>query len=389
MRRAFLLLLLALLGAAALAWLLRLDAGYVLLQYGGVRIETTLWFALLVVLLTMPLLSLALRVFGALLGLAWRVGVARPAAASTRTLGRDRMSRGLRAFLAGEWSQSASLLAGAAPRAASPPLNYLLAARAAQAGGDAELARGLLELAAASPACAELVVLERARLMAGSGETSAAIALLEGDAAAAALPGARRLMLSWLAAESRWSRLEELLPAARRDKLLPESELDVLQERCFLAMEAGAKPDAARLGPAWDALPVRLRERPRLLAAHARALAAAGEGEEAQRLLLKALGRNWSRELLDALGSVVGKDATRSLTRAEALLDAHPTDAALLLALGRLALAAKLWGKARDYLESSLSGEASAQTCLELAKACEHLGDAQKAQRLRERAAAT
>jgi HemY protein len=71
------------------------------------------------------------------------------------------------------------------------------------------------------------------------------------------------------------------------------------------------------------------------------------------------------------------------------LLDAHPTDAALVLALGRLALAAKLWGKARDYLESSLSGEASAQTCLELAKACEHLGDAQKAQRLRERAAAT
>lgn len=389
MRLTFLLLLLALLGAAALAWLLRLDAGYVLLQYGGVRVETTLWFALFVLLLTMPLLSLVMRLLRVLIGLAGRLGSARPAAVSSGAIGRDRTSRGLRAFLAGEWSQSASLLAGAAPRAASPPLNYLFAARAAQAGGDAELARGLVELAAASPACAELAVLERARLAAGSGETRAAIALLEADAAAAALPEARRLMLGWLAQESLWARLEELLPSARREKLLPENELDVLQERCFLAVQAGGRPDAAQLDSAWDALPVRLREKPALLAAHALSLSAAGEGEEARRLLLKALGRNWSRELIDALGKVPGKDATRSLTRAEALLDTHPSDAVLLLALGRLALAAKLWGKARDYLESSLAVEPSAQTCLELAKACEHLGDSQKAQRLRERAAAT
>lgn len=387
MRRAFLLLLLALLGAAALAWLLRLDPGYVLVQYHGVRLETTLWFALLALLLAMPLISLLLRLSRVLLALAWRLSGPRHAAHAAPAIGRDRTSRGLRAFLAGEWSQSASLLAGAAPRSSSPALNYLFAARAAGAGGDTELARGLVELAAASPACAELAVLERARLAEGAGDTAAAIALLEADAAAAALPEARRLVLGWLARESRWSRLEELMPAARREKLLPEAELDALQERCFLAMQASGKPDAARLGSAWDALPARLREKPPLLAAHARALAAAGEDEEAQRLLLKALGRNWSRELLDALGRAAGRDAARSLRRAEALLAAHPKDAALLLALGRLALSAKLWGKARDYLESSLSVEASAQTCLELAKACDHLGDAQKAQRLRERAA--
>jgi hypothetical protein len=46
-RRAFLLLLLALLAAGALAWLVRADAGYVLLQYGHTRVETTLWFGLL------------------------------------------------------------------------------------------------------------------------------------------------------------------------------------------------------------------------------------------------------------------------------------------------------------------------------------------------------
>lgn len=387
MRRAFLLLLLALLGAAALAWLLRFEPGYVMVQYGALRLETTLWFALFAVLLAMPLLALASRAARGLLRLLWRVSGTGAAAGSVAPSARDRTSRGLAAFLAGDWSRSASLLAGGAPRSPFPALNYLLAARAAQADGDAELARGLVELAAASPSCAELAALERARLAAGSGETDAAIALLESDAAAAALPEARRLLLACLAQAARWPRLAELLPAARRDKLLPDGELDTLQERCFLGSQAGGKLDPAAIEAAWDALPSRLRERPALLAAHARALTSAGKGEDAQRLLLKALARNWSRELLDALGHAGGRDPARALTRAEALLDAHPADAGLLLALGRLALAAKLWGKARDYLESSLAGESSAQTCLELAKACDHLGESQKAQRLRERAA--
>ena len=50
MRRILLILLLLALAAGGLFWLVRADAGYVLLQYGETRIETTLWFGLLLLL---------------------------------------------------------------------------------------------------------------------------------------------------------------------------------------------------------------------------------------------------------------------------------------------------------------------------------------------------
>jgi HemY protein len=68
------------------------------------------------------------------------------------------------------------------------------------------------------------------------------------------------------------------------------------------------------------------------------------------------------------------------------LLAKHPRDAELLLALGRIALRNRLWGKARDYLESSLRLAARPDTCAELARLCEHLGETQQARALLARA---
>jgi hypothetical protein len=54
---------------------------------------------------------------------------------------------------------------------------------------------------------------------------------------------------------------------------------------------------------------------------------------------------------------VRGDDPARQLQTAEGWLKDHPQDASLLLTLGRLSLQNRLWGKARDYLESSLRME--------------------------------
>jgi HemY protein len=50
----------------------------------------------------------------------------------------------------------------------------------------------------------------------------------------------------------------------------------------------------------------------------------------------------------------------------------------LLLTLGRLCLQNRLWGKARDYLESSLRLQRSPETCAELARLLAQLGDTER-----------
>ena len=75
-------------------------------------------------------------------------------------------------------------------------------------------------------------------------------------------------------------------------------------------------------------------------------------------------------------------DPRRQLALAESLLERHPREPELLLALGRIALRNQLWGKARDYLESSLKLAARPDTCAELARLCEHLGETEHSRAL-------
>jgi dihydropteroate synthase len=56
-------------------------------------------------------------------------------------------------------------------------------------------------------------------------------------------------------------------------------------------------------------------------------------------------------------------------------------DPQLLATLGRLCAHAELWGKARSFLEASLSFEESRAACLDLARLAEQLGEPAEAQR--------
>ena len=60
-------------------------------------------------------------------------------------------------------------------------------------------------------------------------------------------------------------------------------------------------------------------------------------------------------------------DKNAQLATAEKWLSDFGNNATLLLALGRICINLKLWGKAQNYLEASLGLENTPQTCLELA----------------------
>jgi HemY protein len=289
-------------------------------------------------------------------------------------MSRDRTAQGLRAYFEGDWDRAARLLARGAERSPYPLANHLLAARAAAARGDATLAEGFLALAAELPDAAAAVRVERARVQVQLGNPAAAVAAL-GDGSTSA--AARELLLQSLARIGDWDRVSALLPDARRERLLPEAALDEFEERAFLARPATA--DAAALRQRWDALPQSLRRKTSLLLRHARALSAAGAGAEALELLEGAIAREWSAELVEAVGQVTVSDVNKAFARAEKLLASHREDPVALLALGRRAAAAKLWGKARDYLEASHARAARPETTELLARVREHTGGSRPA----------
>jgi HemY protein len=111
-------------------------------------------------------------------------------------------------------------------------------------------------------------------------------------------------------------------------------------------------------------------------------LSAAGDCREAQRIIEDALEEHWDSALVLAYGETgcVSADVLGRIAQGEKWLQQHPRDEALLLTLGRLCRAQKLWGKARSFLEASLAVKPARIAHLELACLLEELGEPGPAQ---------
>jgi HemY protein len=182
-----------------------------------------------------------------------------------------------------------------------------------------------------------------------------------------------------------WSSVIRLLPELRKDKVLPPSELTELERRAWgenLSLAAQREEDGAvglqSLNRAWQQLTSAQRQEPALVLAYAEQLRQLGAQVEAEEVLRTALKRKYDSHLARLYGLVRGSDAARQLQTAEGWLKDHPGDASLLLTLGRLCLQASLWGKARDYLESSLRVQRNPEACAELARLLARLGDTER-----------
>ena len=129
----------------------------------------------------------------------------------------------------------------------------------------------------------------------------------------------------------------------------------------------------------WGEIPRDLRGNDKLALAHARALMRNGAHELAEQGLRRRLDAQWNSELAVAYGELEVRDIPAAIRHAERWLAENPQDAALLLALGRLCRKAKLWGKARSYIETSLGLEESRGGWRELAEMLEELDDGEAA----------
>ncbi len=376
-----LVIVLALLVGAMGAHLLLADTGYVLINFRGYVLETSVPMLLLGLVLAYLLIRILVLVWRAPrhLGEAW-------AKSRIRYAGRQ-ATQGYIALAEGRLARGERLLTRGARRSETPLLNYLAAARAAQMQGDRERRDGWLRMACEhEPAAQDAVLLTQAELQLEDGQYPEALASL--NRVRERHPGhpqALKLLGELHHRRRDWEPLAELLPLIRKRGNVPALLLDEWSIEAYADILANQGQDRASLDRIWDELPRHLQREPRLALIRARALLACGAADDAETELRRILPERWDRALVNLYGELPAADPAAHLKRIEAWLKERPEDPALLLAAGRASVRHQLWGKARSYLETSLAIRPEPETYRALGLLMARVGESQSASRAYEK----
>ncbi len=379
MRKIFTIVLVALLLGVGVVALIETDPGYILFAYGNYTLETSLWVGLVLLALFTLVVYIVLRLVYRLMG-GQRSLVSWLGARKTRR-GSRLTTHGLINFVEGNWTAARRQLLRGAKNSDAPLINYLLAARASHRLQDPEKVSEYLSAAGDSDAAAAIAVaLTRAEMQLSSGDYEPALATLEQvKKDFARNPHVLELLRDAYCGLQDWNALVGLLPDLKKHKLLAGDDLRALQREAYGQLLAqcvagdGQAPD--RLHSAWRKMPADLKQDSPMLQAYVRLLVDQGDHGAAEKLTLRGLKSQWDSNLVRQYGYIQSDNVPRQLARAEAWLADHSDDAQLLLCLGRLSARDKLWGKARDYFESSYRLRRSGETCAELGRLLLGLGE--------------
>ncbi|WP_421218639.1 heme biosynthesis HemY N-terminal domain-containing protein [Aeromonas jandaei] len=277
------------------------NKGYVLIAIGNYTIESSVTSAVI----------LAVLFYGALLIVEWLLG--RVFGLRRKTLGwygsrrrRKANQQTVAATLAmaeGHYSQAEKLMLKGASNSDTPLLNYLSAAKAAQARGDDVRRDQYLQKAQEENPKAELALtLTQTQLQIEQGQYDTALAMLE---SVYALNPRHPMVLDQLRqvhlARHDWAALCDLIPTLHKvGKLTPKQEEELLQQAWNGRLQQAAS-NLETLKAVWQELPRKLRLEPELLASYGDLLRGLGADSEAANLWQEALRKQAMPQLLSRL----------------------------------------------------------------------------------------
>lgn len=276
-------------------------------------------------------------------------------------------------FFEGRFGRAEKAAAAALKAGESPALSAMLAARSAH-GMRAFAARDkyLSRSAGADPEGDAMKLMAQAEMLLDERRYYDALDVLK------RLPekhtAALRLELRAQQMAMNWERVLALIPQLERRRVFERPVVAQLRRQAVIESLKRKAVDDKSLREYWDRLPAEDRHEPRVAATAAQAFVALGGCEDAHRIVEEGLERQWDAALLAIYSECLGADVRQQLERAETWLKQHPRDAVLLLTLGRLCARQGLWGKARSYLEASLSVEPTHSAHLELGRLLEREG---------------
>lgn len=381
--------------AVALVLLGRIDAGYVLFIYPPYRVEVSMLFFAIAGLAAFLALYAVLRLLGHALSLPAYVRAYR--ARRRRERAHAALASALQAFYEGRYARAEKEASIAFESGPNPALAALLAARAAHQMRDFQRRDRWLDRADATGQRMQAACLvSRAELALEDRDFAAARDALRNLHGAGPKQIATTRML--LRAERGAGAWDEVLRLAtqlgKRDAIAP-ALAEEYKVQATIELLARSATDEGAFERRWRGIDSRDQLHPRVAAAAARHATELGKAALAREILERALAAEWSPQLIALYGELPGglEDETRiaearaRLERGERWLLERNRDAPLLATLGRLCGQAELWGKARSFLEASLSFEESRSAHLDLARLAERLGRPDDAQQHYRRAA--
>ncbi|MFL0803485.1 MAG: metal-dependent phosphohydrolase [Agarilytica sp.] len=356
--------------------------GLILISVGSTTIEFSFWFGVMMVIC----LAVALYVSWKLLTLCWR-----SLASSVSWIQESRDKRaekrtrsGLLHFMEGNWQTAKKDLLSAAKDTDKPLMHYLAAAKSAFELGSREESVFLLEQAKKASSENELsVVISQARLHLAEQHYGQCLAVLnklsdseKNNPAVLDLQQQSHICLH------NWDALVAMLPRLKSSGIFAESDFVQLEENAYLSLldkHAGKKSaDKSSLDALWNGMPKHVRKKPNIMGLYCTRLHRLAEDEQALGLIKKTLKTQWHGGLVELYGKLAVQDKDAQLATAEKWLADHPNDARLLFVLGKLSARSALWGKAKDYFESSLKLLERPEVYAELGALMEQLGETDK-----------
>jgi HemY protein len=345
------------------------DPGFVLVKYGDFSVETSLAFGIIAVAIAALLIHFIFRVLMSI----WNFpgSVKRQSKSRRYDKSRRLLNQGLIDLAEGRFDQAESNLVKLVEYSESPLVHYLAAARAAQLQGKHDERDSYLKAAHEARPEAEMAIgVTQAELQLAHQQLEQSLATLTHLRGIAPRHNHVLRLLARVYFELEdWQSLVELLPDIRKKKLLKESILKNMEGKSYRGFLAAAKGNQQALEKAWTKIPKASQTDADLILYYIKlSNRASSNSSSVEQLIIKSLDQKWDNRLVEAYGLFKAIDPNQQLRRTEKWLGDYAKNEYLLLALGRICIRARLWGKAQSYLEASIGVNAMAASCLVLAK---------------------
>ena len=254
-------------------------------------------------------------------------------------------------------------------------LVYLTAARAAQQLGAHERRDEYLRKAHLEAPDADIAIgLTKAELQLAHDQIEQALATLEQiNSLSENHPYVLTLLANTYKHLQDWDSLKQILPALKKHrKLSTENFLRFEVAVCEGQLTNLARSDdSSLLIDFWNETSSHLKNIPQVTEKYARLLISVKAAGEAETILRHYLDKNWHESTIILYSELDVMVDNSQLEAAEAWLEDHQQNAWLLLALGKMCISRSLWGKARNYLEASISIRPMPENYLRLARLLE------------------
>jgi HemY protein len=367
--------LLVLVVLAVVASLLAHNDGVVLLVLPPWRVEISLTFLVILLLLAFALSYGLVRALGFALALPKAARAYQQKRAQAE--GQLALEKAIRLLFAGRYGHALRAAENAWRVGQFTATAALIAARAAQRMRKAEEVALWLEraeaVAAGESAVAAHMIGAESALEAGD-EQAALARLQEVQRQQGRHIAALRLEMRARQGIGDVQGVLRLLRQLEKRGGMPTEAAREIRRKTYQQALSQRQSNAGELLAYFNALPKK-EQTPRLALSAARKLHRAGEDDAAAEIVENAIaslgdGDEMLSDLVELYGQLAvapGKALTARIAHAETWLAGAPQNACLLLALGRLCIRQQLWGKAKNYLEASLSIAASHEAHFALA----------------------